>query len=235
MSRLRPLDIGAAVTMGLLAVAGCTGSSGDASDGLPSPGEALSSVEERLIEAPMSRIDFTIRSEGAVAVDLAGSLVLGDSGKARLTGVGRFGEDDVDLLMVSDGQRMRVTNGVDTLEAATPAALREALVLGLTRMGVLHNLARLVSATPPDHAEGGAGSWVKAVEPRREERGNLAFDIEVDGAVRGSAILFLAPGTELPGERRQTVQFPEGEMSVTELYGAVSVGGGAEPNDFVLD
>jgi hypothetical protein len=45
----------------------------------------------------------------------------------------------------------------------------------------------------------------------------------------------MSPGTELPGERRQTVASPDGELIVTELYGAMSVGGGAEPADFVLD
>jgi hypothetical protein len=220
----------------LAALSACTGSSGEQEGAeRPDPEDALASVEERLMEARASRIDFRVTASGAATVELEGRLVLGDSGRVRLEGTGALDGEEVSLLLVSDGRTMRATNGVDTVEAAAPAALKEALVVGFARMGVLHHLVRLADATAPAHAEGGVHSWVRTVDVRREERGSLAFDIQVDGEPSGTAVLFMSPGTELPGERRQTVASPDGELIVTELYGAMSVGGGAEPADFVLD
>lgn len=216
----------------LLLAPGCSGSS---EDGGEDPAEAFGSTEERLTNAATSRVDFTITATGAIEVDLGGRLLLGEGGRARLESEGTFAGDEVSLLLVSDGRRMRMTNGADTTEVAAPPALREALVVGLTRMGVLHNLARLTELAPPDHADGGVREWVEPVDFRREERGAVGFDIRVAGERTGSARLFLAPGTGLPGERRQTVRFPEGEMQVTELYGAVSIGAGMEPGTFELD
>jgi len=45
-----------------------------------------------------------------------------------------------------------------------PPEVREALVIGLTRMGILHNLARLVAGVPPDRASGGVRDWVEGRE-----------------------------------------------------------------------
>lgn len=222
----------------LIALAACSGAPDDGDDPPPErppPAEAFQSVEDRFMEASSSRVDFVVTATGAVEVDLTGHLVLGDSGRARLEGAGTFAGQEVDVLLVSDGERMRMTNEADTAETATPPALKEALVLGLTRMGVLHNLARLTELAPPDHADGGAAGWVEAVDFRREDRGSVGFDIVVSGEPSGSARLFLSPGVELPGERHQTVEFPEGEMRVTELYGTLSVGAGAEPSLFALD
>lgn len=228
----------AVVPLLLVLLPACSpGESGSTAEG---PAGEFETVEERLMEASTSRVDFTITATGAVEVGLEGSLLLAEGGRARLEARGTFGGDEVDLLLVSDGERMRMTNGTDTTETATPPALREALVIGLTRMGVLHNLARLTGPAPPDHSDGDVRDWVEAVDFRTEERGSLGFDIRVSGERTASARLFLAPGTGLPGERRQTVEFtdPEGgvlPMEVTELYGAVSLGAGLEPAEFQLD
>jgi hypothetical protein len=213
------------------------GSSGEetAEAARPAPTEAVESIESRLMEASSARIDFTIDSQGAVETGMSGRLLLGEGGRAVLEGTGTFNGEPVDMRLVSDGERMRMIHGSDTTETATPPALKEALVVGLTRMGVLHNLARLSGGAAPDHAEGGAAEWVEVTDVRREGEGNVAFDIVVDGSPSGSATLFMAPGTELPGQRRQTVEFPQGEMVVTELYGSFSVGGVADPEDFRLD
>jgi len=204
-------------------------------EGRPVPDQALTSVEERLMEATASRVDFVVTASGPLDGNLTGSLLLGEGGEARLTGEGTLRGQEVGLLLVSDGMRMHVSNGDETLEAATPAALKEALVVGFTRTGVIHNLLRLADLLPPDHAEGQVGSWARTTDIHREEKGNLAFGVEMDGATMGPVVLFMATGTELPGERRQTLTVDEGESDVTEIYGAVSIGGGVEPVDFTLD
>jgi hypothetical protein len=220
----------------LLAIISCSGPSGDVDeDGRPVPGQALISVEDQLMDATASRVDFLVSASGSLEADLTGSLLLGEGGQARLAGEGTLRGQEVDLLLVSDGTRMHLSNGIDTIEAATPAALREALVVGFTRTGVTHNLLRLADLLPPDHAEGRADSWARTTEIRREERGNLAFGVETDREARGSVVLFMSMGTELPGERRETLSFGDGEAEVTETYSAISIGGGVEPADFALD
>lgn len=220
----------------LATLSACSGSSGDLDEnGRPSPEQALTSAEERLMESSATRVDFIVTATGAVDGNLTGSLLLGDSGQARWTIEGTLRGEEVDLLLVSDGTRMRLGNGVDTVEAATPPRLKEALILGLTRMGVTHNVLRLAELLPPDHADGRVDSWVQAADVRREERGNLAFNVEADGAPGEAVVLYMAPGTELPGERQQTHQFPDGEASVTEIYSAVSIGAGVDPSDFTVE
>jgi hypothetical protein len=108
-------------------------------------------------------------------------------------------------------------------------------VVGFTRTGVTHNLLRLADLLPPDHADGRVDSWARTTDIRREEKGNLAFGVETDREPRGSVILFMAPGTELPGERRETLNLGEGGGEVTEIYSAISIGAGVEAADFTLD
>lgn len=199
------------------------------------PMEAFQALERSMLDAAAARVDFTVTSEGFIEVDLEGSLVLGDTGQARLEAQGTWQGDEVSVLLASNGQRMRMTDGTDTTETATPPSLREALVIGLTRMGILHNLARLTGLAPPDHADGGVREWVEVVDLRLGEGGGVGFDIHVAGQRSGSANLFLAPGTSLPGERGQTVEFPDGTMEVRELYDGISLGATVDPAVFELD
>lgn len=177
------------------------------------------------------RLSFDVTAEGAVGASLVGTLVLGIEGEARLEAAGQFAGQSVDVVLISDGERMFWTgaaNGVDT-----PPDLRDALAVGFTRMGILHNLARLTGGAPPDHADGGVTEWV--VVSATDERGMLegapavaasssAFRaITVAGQPSGTfALEFDGP---TPRARRQMVEFPQGIMRVTERYGAVEFGG----------
>lgn len=241
MTRLSTLHRGRlrlpALTMLLASAAACSdSSSGREAGSAPARAadEAFGSAESRLMEAREVQVDFVVTATGFLEAHLTGRMVLGEGGRARLEAQGTWGGEDASLLLVSNGDRMRLSNGTDTTETATPPELKEALVVGLTRMGVLHNLARLTELAAPDHADGDVRGWVQARNIHRGERGSVDFDVQVDGETTGSAVLFLAPGVELPGERRQTVQFPQGEMRVTEVYGAVSTGAGADPSAFEM-
>jgi hypothetical protein len=64
-------------------------------------------------------------------------------------------------LEISHGRIMEGGNAVRRFHADAPAGLTEALVLGFTRMGILHNLARLTRGAAPDHADGGVREWVE--------------------------------------------------------------------------
>jgi hypothetical protein len=112
--------------------------------------------------------------------------------------------------------------------------LKEALLLGLTRMGLLHNLARLTANAPPDHADVGVREWVtlssfasdrtdpvNAPIPETFRHG-ISFELTVAEQRAGSAVLEIdAHGR--PVIRRQTVEFPAGRMRVVERYSSVTI------------
>jgi hypothetical protein len=119
-----------------------------------------------------------------------------------------------------------MTGGTEqrSFEGDTPDHLRTALVLGLTRMGILHNLARLNGGRPPDHGDGNVREWVVprdvtwlGVNEGNDSPRGVRFAIEVAGARTAEASLWL-DREGWPQRRTQTVRFPGGEMQVTEEY-----------------
>lgn len=182
------------------------------------PEELFAAVEERLLERTGREVGFRITSEGAFAADLSGELEIGPANEIRLTADGTFGGDPVSLSLDVAGDRMVGGNAEDRFDEPVPPALRESVVLGLTRMGLLHNLARLVAGSPPDHAGGGVREWVRPANmlPMEVGRG-VVFDVVVNGQETASAVLRVDE-RGLPASRAQTVRFPGGEMRVRESY-----------------
>ena len=193
-------------------------------------------LELTRLEQTMLELDFVVRfdveSTGALKSRFVGELrAVGD--EVILSANGKFGDKVVELHLHGDGKTLEGTNGTATIDLPQPAALKEALVVGLTRMGILHNLAVLISARPPDHAEGGVAQWVQAdsvvaganvgpeqptEEVRRADPEAMSFGIVVAGAPAGDATLWWDPATKLPVERHQVVNFPDGTMVVRETY-----------------
>jgi hypothetical protein len=174
---------------------------------------------------------FRIEATGAIEVALDGVLTLGEepgdpgeSGEIEklpvivLEARGQFAGAEYDADFRQNGAMVWAG---DTNYPPYPA-LREAVVIGMTRMGLLHNLARLIDEGVPDHAKGGVRDWVKVVAVRApspaEATGRAyAFDIVVDGVLSGEATLHLDDAGR-PARRVQTVHFEEGDMQVTEIY-----------------
>lgn len=213
-----------------LGLAGC------ASSRPPWPADAidvLPALEARLLAAPTLRVDYTITSAGAFSSTLVGTLGLGVQERAILVANGSFGGRPQRLVLASDGEGVRGLHA-DSIAFASdsPSALREALVVGLARMGLLHNLARLTAGQPPDHADGNVAAWVTTHDAvwgaRRTVDGHVAqalhFAIQVSGADAGNATLWLDTATGLPVRRAQIVRFPTGTMTVTEAYRMWSLG-----------
>lgn len=102
-----------------------------------------------------------------------------------------------------------------SFDQPTTPGLRDAVVLGMTRMGVLHSVARLMQGGGPDHADGTVREWI---EPHdfRLVKGGVAYRLRVGGEEAGEVRLTLANG--LPRRRIQEVHFPNGDMRVTEEY-----------------
>ncbi len=177
--------------------------------------------EQRLRAAQGLRVEFTIASEGVLSTALQGYLeVRGDD--LSLEADGDFGGSPVDLVLAVSGSEIRGGNlaladaSLREFTARNPGAAKEAVILGMTRMGILHNLALLTGSRPPDRSGGGIREWVRPDRVRSTAEG-LAFDVVVDGEAAAEAELAL-DGRRLPAKRRQTNRFPAGEMRVVETY-----------------
>lgn len=188
-----------------------------------SAAEALSMVEDRLMSAEGRTVGFRVTSEGTFSASLEGELVLTSPTEVSMEASGTFGTDSVDLWVRGTMEGMSWGNADRSEEADLPPGLRESLVIGLVRMGVLHNLARLVSGAPPERTDGTVRSWVQADEaewvsadPERGARG-IAFGIWVYGERTADATVWLDADGRLVG-RDQVVAFPGGAMRVEEWY-----------------
>ncbi|MEE4331440.1 MAG: hypothetical protein V2J10_11265 [Wenzhouxiangella sp.] len=188
------------------------------------PSTRFDALERRLLEAEALSFAFHITAEGAISVDLRGTYRKTSSDDYRLSAAGDFAGQAIDLSLRTDGDQLLLDNRIEQSSVSRPEYLNEALVIGLTRMGLLHNLARLAGNRPPDHADGGVREWVTvtglATVPETDR--SVSFEIIVADQPSGSASLALDPDGR-PILRRQTVRFPSGEMRVTERYSAVAI------------
>jgi len=193
----------------------------------------LEELEGKLLGARVARLHYEVVAEGAYTARAEGALLVAAGGRVRLSGKGAFGGEAMSVELWSDGARMRGgARAKPFAEQATPPGLAEALWVGLTRMGILHNLAELSEGSPPDHAEGGVRAWVRVGDPvvgaKEQVEGVLARPLRFDILVRGSkasgeATLWVDAATGLPVKRVQVVHFPDGDMRVVERYRAVEL------------
>lgn len=185
---------------------------------------AFARLETRLVDASAVRLAFDVVSEGAVESALRGTLAIDGDGRVQLLASGTFGGQPVELRVSSDGRTYTYGNANGSRTEDAPPHLEEALLVGLTRMGVLHNLAMLTAGSPPDRANGEIREWVRArdVGWNGDAPPAVEFAIEVSGTRVGNATLALDPRGG-PLLRHQTVQFPEGEMRVVERYSDVEI------------
>lgn len=195
------------------------------------PASVMEDLEQRLLAARSVSLDFTITSKGAVAARFEGSLQWQGEDALALVATGEFAGQPRELELRADATTLSTyVDGVQRWTGPRPGALVEALVVGLVRMGLLHNLAVLTGGMAPDHAEGGARDWLAADElvslpPERRgelELSGLEFVLVVAGTPSATMTLWLdAEGR--PSERAAIVQFPEGEMQVEERYSNVVI------------
>ena len=182
---------------------------------LADPRGQFEELESRLLAAEVVETEFHITSTGAVASDVRGSLrVQGDH--VELFAQGEFMSQPLRVELMTVGEVLRGGQDLGQILGPTPPALREGVLLGLTRMGLLHNIAMLAGDNPPDGTDGKVREWVQAVDAEFGSDGALHFGIVVGGTPSGVFDLHLEDG--LPTLREQSVQFPQGEMLVVERY-----------------
>lgn len=214
---------------------------------LETPEQTVRTLERRLLDAARVQVVFAIESHGAVEAKLRGILVVGPDHRMLLDAQGTFAGEVGVARIECDGTTMRGHSGNARLEMPCPSGLAPALLLGLVRMGVLHNVARAWSAKPPETSTTpprdataapaeAMDAWVTSAKHRPAQTAvssgeggtGVAFDIIVDGQPVGDAMLLL-DAAGLPTLREQTVHFPGGpdepdsEMHVVERYESVEL------------
>lgn len=187
---------------------------------------AFTLLEARLLEAEAVDVEFDIRATGALEAALEGRASVTGPTEASLSADGSFAGAEADIDLVAQESGMNGGNGSKTFDIETPPALSEGLLIGFTRMGLLHNLAVLSSGSPPDKTDGGVREWVTVQDLVLEESAPISgvetkafgFTVVVGGQPSAVARLWVDARTGLPMRRTQVVSFPEGEMRVLEHY-----------------
>lgn len=183
------------------------------------PAAAFAAFEGRLVAADRIEILAHLRSEGAISTDFVGHLRINGGRLVHLDFKGKAEGQAAEALLISDGQGM---NG-----KPAPPALTEGLLIGLTRMGILHNVVTIAGGDDPHGTDGAVRQWISVGDFRAgpvetingTRAASIEFLITVSGAKVAEATLFLHPDTGLPLLRRQVVHFPQGDMRVEEAYG----------------
>jgi hypothetical protein len=188
----------------------------------------------------------TADARGALSASMTGSLAIASGNRARVEFSGALRGARATARLVADGRRMAVGPSGAASQADAPAALNEGLVLGMVRMGVLHNVVVLAGGRPPDGTDGKARDLVTYNDAALRtpetvegvETQPVAFRIAMKGKPVGQAVLWLDAKTGLPVKRTQTVFFPKaqgGDMTVTERYEGFRLGGDVDPSRFAVD
>jgi len=206
----------------LLALASCAATSKPAPPPEKTGAERFAELEARLLGAERVHVAFDIRAEGGVTAELAGALEVRGHQRASCSAMGTFAGAEVEPSFEADESFLHGGTSSRRFEIPTPTAVDEGILLGCTRMGLLHNLAMLSNGAPPDGCDGTVRDFTRpanVVAGKDPEGGGttLAFDILVRGEEAGKATLYLGPDG-LPTRRTQTVNFPGGTMRVEERY-----------------
>lgn len=193
---------------------------------LDGPG-LMAQLEQRLLAAHRVAIEATIEATGVIPARLEGRSELLDRNRASLAYAGSFAGRPAELALQADGWVVHLKSGAQGRAEAAGRESNRALLLGLTRMGLLHNLARVSALVAVDHGHGGVDDWVRldAYRPTTFAQGgplagtmSFGFDVMVAGNAAANARLWIDPATGLPRRRQQTVRFAQGEMTVIENY-----------------
>lgn len=191
--------------------------------------QSFARLEQALLETDFL-LAFEIVSSGAYEAGFTGTVEIRGLADVRLQADGEFAGERAAIRLQSVDGAMSGGNGDAAFAGPTPPAVRDALVLGLTRMGLLHNLAVLSAGSPPDRAAGGIRDWVRPENLRSGQPGSvegvpakpLHFDVVVDGKVAAAATLWVGEDSGLPLRREQVVDFDGSEMRVVESYRSVT-------------
>jgi hypothetical protein len=202
--------------------------------GTPAGTDRLRALEDKLERARTVRIHGRLRSRGLITTDFSGILALGSENRARLELKGEMQGKPAEARLVSDGRTL-VIRGETRIEKPTPVGLDAALIIGLTRLGLLHNVVRIAAGETPDHADGTVRKWLTVGDVSTTPSGGgerLAWTISMNGERVGEANLWLDGKTGLPLRKLVLAHTPAGEFLAEESYDAFELDASISPGDF---
>jgi hypothetical protein len=191
------------------------------------PAQAFAAFEKRVLAAQHVLIEAHVTASGALQAQLQGRAEFNPRNHLALSFRGALAGAARELQLQADGGSAALVSAPRLRDSAAPPVLNYAVLLGLTRAGLLHNLARLANLELPERAEGGAGRWITvenfhhptyALAGPLEGAFAFGFDLVANGQIVGAQRLWLDPVSGLPRRREQTLQSPQGEVQVTEDY-----------------
>jgi hypothetical protein len=187
----------------------------------------FNALEARLLAAENVSFSFRVISEGVISGDLRGTVSASSSGSLTIDASGMFIGRELQMRLTTTSDSLRMVTSEMSNTVARQDETFAAVVLGLTRMGIMHNLAQLSTVSPPDHGDVGMEDWVwvdNFGDAQVGEYMGISFDLFVDGENTSSGIIAIEDG--VPVHRRQVVDFPGGSMIVTETYSNFLISGG---------
>src|SRR3954469_1637777 len=105
-----------------------------------------------------------------------------------------------------------------TWDHATTPELRDSLLIGLTRMGLLHNLVNFTRDRPPANVEGHVREALIPHDFAKRKGGVIAYKLRVGNREMGDATIKIDPKTHFPVARTLTAHLDQGDMRVTETF-----------------
>jgi hypothetical protein len=196
------------------------------------PAQAYAALEARLLSASHVLIEARVQARGAVTADLRGRAEFNPRNRMALNFSGALAGATRELALQSDGVRTLLASAPRRSEEPVRPETNYALLLGFARMGLLHNLSRLANLEAPEGASGGAGRRLTVEEFRHgtyalsgplEGAFAFGFDLLLDGRIVGTERVWLDPASGLPRRREETLQSPQGEVSIVEDYDRVVI------------
>lgn len=161
------------------------------------PGETeLAALETRLLSRQRALVRFSSESSGAANVVARGPL--------------QWNEERI--LLAPSGEIEGVLRSGRFEQQNPSPQVRETILLGMVRMGLMHNIYRLYNEQPPDLPDVRAGNVRWDAGSRR-----FTFDMLVNGQDVGDADLWLGENM-LPARRETVVRMQGSELRVVEAY-----------------
>lgn len=201
------------------------------------PQEVIAKMEKNLLKIKDRKLKFRSEATGFINAVFEGEIVFRKGNVIDYRTAGKFAGKDHKLFLLCDGKKLSGGAEAKPFELAAPAELRSGLLIGLTRMGLMHNIARLTGNQPPEKTDGTVQQWLTIVEPKfakepppdapqasaavklkNKDLMVVFFDLAVDGKDTADVELWIDTKTNLPSSRTITVRFPQGNMIVNEKY-----------------
>ena len=174
-------------------------------------------LEQRLLTPVGVDLQAGMELEGILTGQLEVSFYLSNLDVLEIYIQGVFNEQQESLTLIGDSRSLQVQHKESVYSLPPASELRRGLVLGLLRMGLMHNLACLLMQHRLDGVDGSVEDWLNCYDFSLAASSSLEFGVSVRGSDCARARLWLDEHG-LPLRREQQVVFPEGRMFVRENY-----------------